>query len=86
MAESIQRILKRRGLEGSQPETPEQIIQWLELRAETKNRPLLYGAESAEKGDTDYVRKAGKDECGLWEVVPMLSVFSKVKSRLLPKD
>ncbi len=30
MAESIQRILKRRGLDGQHPETPEQIMAWLE--------------------------------------------------------
>ena len=29
MAESIQRILVRRGLAGQHPETPEQIIAWL---------------------------------------------------------
>lgn len=33
MAESIQRILKRRGLEGHHPQTPAQIIQWLEEAA-----------------------------------------------------
>jgi len=33
MAESIQRILKRRGLEGHHPQTPEQIIEWLEATA-----------------------------------------------------
>ena len=33
MAESIQRILKRRGLEGHHPQTPEQITEWLEAAA-----------------------------------------------------
>lgn len=33
MTESIQRILKRRGLEGHHPKTPEQIIDWLEATA-----------------------------------------------------
>lgn len=33
MAESIQRILKRRGLEGHHPKTPEQVIEWLEATA-----------------------------------------------------
>ena len=33
MAESIQRILVRRGLAGQNPETPEQIIHWLEAVA-----------------------------------------------------
>jgi hypothetical protein len=30
MAESVQRILKRRALDGQHPQTPEQIITWLE--------------------------------------------------------
>jgi transposase len=38
MAESIQRILKRRGLEGQHPQTPQQIIEWLEQAAEGWNR------------------------------------------------
>ena len=38
MAESIQRVLKRRALEGNQPTTTEQIIAWLEATAEGWNR------------------------------------------------
>jgi hypothetical protein len=38
MAESIQRILKRRALAGAHPETPEQIINWLEAAARGWNR------------------------------------------------
>ena len=38
MAESIQRILKRRGLEGSQPTTTDEIIAWLEAVARAWNR------------------------------------------------
>lgn len=48
MAESIQRILKRRGLEGTQPETPEQIMEWLEQAAEGWNRaptPFEWGGK-----------------------------------------
>jgi len=33
MAESIQRILKRRALDGQHPKTPEEIIAWLEAAA-----------------------------------------------------
>jgi hypothetical protein len=33
MAESVQRILKRRALDGQQPQTPEEIIAWLEATA-----------------------------------------------------
>lgn len=46
MAESIQRILKRRALEGSEPTHPDQIIGWLEAVAMHWNRrhPRLCGA------------------------------------------
>lgn len=37
MAESIQRILKRRALEGHHPQTPEQIIAWLEATVQGWN-------------------------------------------------
>ena len=50
MAESIQRILKRRALEGSQPTTTEQIIGWLEETAEGWNRnptPFVWGGKRA---------------------------------------
>jgi DDE superfamily endonuclease len=33
MCESIQRILKRRGLDGQHPQTPDEIINWLEAAA-----------------------------------------------------
>jgi hypothetical protein len=38
MAESIQRILKRRALDGQHPETPQEIIEWLEAVARAWNR------------------------------------------------
>lgn len=38
MAESIQRILKRRALDGQHPKTPEEIIAWLEATARGWNR------------------------------------------------
>ncbi len=50
MAESIQRILKRRGLEGHHPQTPEQIIDWLEAAARGWNNnptPFEWGGRRA---------------------------------------
>lgn len=48
MAESIQRILKRRALDGQHPETPEEIIAWLEATARGWNRaptPFTWGGK-----------------------------------------
>jgi hypothetical protein len=50
MAESIQRILKRRALEGQCPTTPEELIGWLEATARGWNRaptPFVWGGERA---------------------------------------
>lgn len=50
MAESIQRILKRRALSGQHPETPEEIISWLEATARGWNRqptPFVWGGKRA---------------------------------------
>ena len=50
MTESVQRILKRRALEGHYPEKPEQIIEWLEASARGWNRdptPFEWGGRRA---------------------------------------
>lgn len=48
MAESIQRILKRRALDGQHPKTPDQIIDWLEAAGRGWNRdptPFVWGGK-----------------------------------------
>lgn len=48
MAESIQRILKRRALDGTHPKRPEEIIEWLEATARGWNReptPFIWGGK-----------------------------------------
>jgi hypothetical protein len=48
MAESIQRILKRRALDGQHPTTPEEIIDWLEATARGWNQeptPFEWGGK-----------------------------------------
>ena len=56
MAESIQRILKRRALDGHHPTTPEEIITWLEAAARGWNRaptPFEWGGKrQARRGRT----------------------------------
>jgi hypothetical protein len=50
LAESLQRILKRRALEGQEPGTPAQIIGWFEAVAEHWNRsptPFVWGGKRA---------------------------------------
>lgn len=50
MAESIQRILKRRALDGQHPTTPVEIINWLEAAARGWNRdptPFEWGGKRA---------------------------------------
>ena len=52
MAESIQRILKRRALDGQHPQTPEEIIAWLEAAARGWNRaptPFAWGGKRQER-------------------------------------
>ena len=52
MAESLQRILKRRAMQGQEPGSPEQIIAWLEAVAEHCNRdptPFEWGGRRAER-------------------------------------
>ena len=48
MAESLQRILKRRALDGQQPDSPAQILAWLEAVADHWNRdptPFVWGGK-----------------------------------------
>jgi hypothetical protein len=48
MAESVQRILQRRALDGTHPKTPDEIIEWLEAAARGWNReptPFVWGGK-----------------------------------------
>jgi hypothetical protein len=50
MAESVQRILKRRALNGQHPQTPSEIIEWLEATARGWNQnptPFVWGGKRA---------------------------------------
>jgi hypothetical protein len=50
MAESIQRVLKRRALEGQHPAAPEEIVAWFEAVAARWNEaptPFVWGGKRA---------------------------------------
>lgn len=60
MAESIQRILKRRALDGQHPTTPEEIIEWLEATARGWNReptPFVWGGKRQARRDRAWHRR-----------------------------
>jgi len=54
MAESIQRILKRRALDGSHPQSPEEIIAWVEAVVAAWNRAP--GTQSSATSCTRWLR------------------------------
>ena len=65
MAESIQGIIERRALNGQHPDTPEQIIEWLEaaVRGWNKNpTPFVWGGKRAARRDR--ARKRRQDLAG----------------------
>jgi hypothetical protein len=60
MAASIQRILKRRALDGQQPQTPEQVIGWLEAAARGWNRqptPFVGGGKRHARRERAWQRR-----------------------------
>ncbi len=60
MAESIQRILKRRALDGQHPTTPQEIIDWLEATARGWNRaptPFEWGGKRHARRDPAWARR-----------------------------
>lgn len=60
MAESIQKILKHRALDGQQPTTPQQIIDYFEAVANAWNRqptPFIWGGKRAKRRRQTRLRK-----------------------------
>ena len=60
MTESVQRILKRRALEGQHPQTAEEIISWLEATARGWNQqptPFEWGGKRALRRARQRARK-----------------------------
>jgi hypothetical protein len=60
MAESMQRILKRRALDGQQPTSPEEISTWLEAEARGWNRqptPFVWGGKRHARRERAWQRR-----------------------------
>ena len=74
MAESIQRILKRRALDGQHPETPEQIMDWLEATARGWNAaptPFVWGGKRAARRQRAWQRRHGLGGSGACTARPL---------------
>ena len=74
MAESIQRILKRRALDGHHPQTPEEIIGWLEASAEGWNRtptPFVWGGKRQARRQRARQRRHALGGSGAYTEVPL---------------
>ena len=83
MAESIQRIIIRRALEGQSPQTPEQIIAWLEAVARWWNidpTPFEWGGARAVRRERNRVRQhalGGSGACVRHSVRPTTNLFQQ---------
>ena len=74
MAESIQRILKRRALEGQHPQTPEEIITRLEAAARGWNRaptPFSWGGKRQQRRQRARQRRYPVGGSGAWTHQPL---------------
>jgi DDE superfamily endonuclease len=80
MAESIQRILKRRALSGQHPETPAEIVEWLEATARGWNRaptPFVWGGKRAARRARSRERRhqlAGSGACTRRPILRKLTI------------
>lgn len=89
MAESIQRILERRALDGQPPTRPEEIMLWLEAAAQAWNRqptPFVWGGKRAARRARQRQRRqalqalAGSGACVRRPVRPRKTILEKWRS------
>jgi transposase len=89
MAESIQRILERRALDGQHPTTPEEIMLWLEAAAQAWNHqptPFVWGGKRAARRTRQRQRRqalqalAGSGACVRRPVRPRKTILEKWQS------
>lgn len=69
MAESIQRILRRRALDGTHPQSPDEIIAWLKAVAEAWNRdptPFEWGGKRAARRARQRTRRHAQGGSGAY--------------------
>jgi hypothetical protein len=83
MAESMQRILKRRALDGQHPTSPTQIIDWLEAAARGWNRdptPFEWGGKRARRRARSRQRRyalGGSAACTRRPIRPSKTILEK---------
>lgn len=85
MAESIQGIIQRRALNGQHPETPEDIIRWLEETVEGWNHnptPFFWGGKRAARRDRARRRRQALAKSGacVQRIRPRMSKIRKFLS------
>jgi len=74
MAESIQRIIVRRALDGQHPKTPEEINVWLEATARGWNReptPFLWGGKRQARRERARLRRHAAAGSGVYTRRPL---------------
>lgn len=74
MTESVQRIIKRRALEGQHPKTTGEIIEWLEAAARGWNAeptPFQWGGRRQERRRRAWERRHRVGGSGAWTTVPI---------------
>lgn len=87
MAESIQGIIERRALNGQHPDTPEQIIEWLEaaVRGWNKNpTPFVWGGKRAARRDR--ARKRRQDLAGSGAYIRRIRPRTPITKKLPKND
>lgn len=74
MTESVQRIIKRRALEGQHPKTSGQVIEWLEATARgwnTEPTPFHWGGRRRERRRRARERRHRLGGSGAWTTIPI---------------
>jgi hypothetical protein len=74
MAESMQRILKRRALDGQHPQSPQEIMAWLEAVAEHWNKdptPFLWGGKRRRRRGRQRERRHRQGGSGAYSRKPV---------------